>query len=244
MLRSMTDRTIVVAHGAWSAGWAWRRMRPRVAGTGATLLTPTYTGVGERSHLAHPEIGLGDHVEDMVQVLEFEDVHDAVLVGHSYGGMVATGLVSRCPERIAAVVYLDAFVPAAGQALVDLLPAGAADAMRAGADATGDGWRVPPNDLPPDTPAADVEWITPRRGPQPLRTFTEPSAAGAPVELPKAYVYCTVVGPGDVFGQFAARARHDDDWEYREIDASHSPHVTAPDALAELLAELATRLLG
>lgn len=240
----MDAPTIVVAHGAWSAGWAWARMRPLMAASGIALVTPTCTGVGERTHLAHADVDLSAHIDDMVQVLEFEDLRDVVLVGHSYGGMVATGLAARCPERIAALVYLDAFVPRAGQALVDLLGPGAADAMRSQADAVGDGWRVPPNPLPPDTSVADVEWITPRRGPQPLRTFTEALPTEPAAGLPRAYVYCTRAAPGDVFGPFAARAKDDDSWEYREIDASHSPHVTAPEALAEILRELTATLLG
>src|SRR5262245_7598278 len=169
----MNAETFVVAHGAWSAGWAWAKMRPLVAELGATLVTPTHTGLGERSHLVGPTIDLATHVQDVCQVLEYENLRDVILIGHSYGGMGATGVAGRCPARVAALVYVDAFVPTAGQSLIDLLPAEAAEAMRARADAEGDGWLVPPNPMPPDTPEDDVAWASPRRMPQPLATFTQ-----------------------------------------------------------------------
>src|SRR3989337_366328 len=96
----------VVAHGAWSAGWAWKKMRPLLRAAGHEIWTPTYTGVGERSHLATPEVALDTHINDVTSVLEFEDLTDAVLIGHSYGGMVATGVADRARERIAQLVYL------------------------------------------------------------------------------------------------------------------------------------------
>jgi pimeloyl-ACP methyl ester carboxylesterase len=239
----MNAQTFVVAHGAWSAGWAWSKMRPLVAQLGATLVTPTHTGLGERSHLVAPTTDLATHIQDVSQVLEYEDLRDVILIGHSYGGMVATGVAAGCPERVAALVYVDAFVPQAGQSLVDLLPADGAEAMRARADAEGDGWLVPPNPMPPDTPEDDVAWASPRRMPQPLATFTQPLEQAPPEEMPRAYVYCTMAGPGDVFGQFAARARQDGRWAYREIVASHNPHITVPAQLAETLDDLASVLL-
>jgi pimeloyl-ACP methyl ester carboxylesterase len=215
-------------------------MHPRLAAQGIRLVAPTYTGLGERSHLAHEGIDLSHHVTDVVQVLDYERLDDVVLLGHSYGGMVATGVADRVPERIRQVIYLDAFVPADGESLLDLLPAEAAAGTRAAAMSPhGEGWRVPPNPPPPDTSDADLAWITPRRRPQPLRTFTEQLRLAPPARpLPRSYIYCTRTGPGDVFGRFAAAAREGSDWVYREIDASHSPHITAPDALTALLVEL------
>lgn len=100
--------TFVVAHGAWSAGWVWKKMRPLMAARGHTLFTPTYTGVGERAHLAHRGINLDTHIADMLAVLEFEDLRDVILIGHSYGGMVASGVADRARGRIRHLVYLDA----------------------------------------------------------------------------------------------------------------------------------------
>jgi len=231
----------LVAHGAWSAGWAWKKMHPLMRSRGHRLVTPTYTGLGERAHLAHPGIDLDAHIDDMLAVLHYEDLTDVVLVGHSYGGMVATGVADRAPARIARLVYLDAFMPRNGEALFDLVSAEARAGMRKAANEAGDGWRIPPNPLPPDTDQTDVSWIMPRRVMQPRKTFEQPvRLAGAGERLPRIYIYCTRPSPGDVFRQFAERARSDPRWRSHEIDASHSPHVTAPAVLADLLAGLAT----
>jgi len=160
--------TFLVAHGGWSAGWGWKKMRPLLRARGHELFTPTYTGLGERVHLASPQVELETHIADILGVLQFEDLHNVVLIGHSYGGMVATGVADRAPERLAQLVYLDAFVPRDGQCLFDLLAFETRARMREAAHSVGDGWRVPPIPLPPDTSAEDVAWATPRRVMQPL----------------------------------------------------------------------------
>jgi pimeloyl-ACP methyl ester carboxylesterase len=232
--------TFVIAHGAWSAGWAWKKMRPRLAERGHELWTPTYTGQGERVHLASNEIRLDTHIEDVVKVLEFEDLRQVVLVGHSYGGMVATGVADRVPERVFRLVYLDAFVPRHGQSLFDLQAPENRNRMREAAQRAGDAMRIPPNPMPGDTSAADLAWANPRRVAQPIMTFEQPiRLTGAVEQMQRAYIYCTRPGPGDVFRQFAERARSEPGWTYREIDASHNPHITVPDVLAELLDPLA-----
>ena len=232
--------TILVAHGAWSAGWAWKKMHPLLAAHGHRLVTPTYTGLGERAHLAQRAIDLEAHIRDLLAVIEFEDLSDIVLVGHSYGGMVATGVADRVPQRIAQRVYLDAFVPRDGQALFDLISPEARSAMRKGVAERGGGWRIPPNPVPEDTSEADRAWILPRRVMQPLATFEQPlRLSGAADHLPRSYIYCMRAMPGDVFAQFAERARSEPGWRLYEIDATHSPNVTAPGMLADLLAAIA-----
>jgi pimeloyl-ACP methyl ester carboxylesterase len=232
--------TFLVAHGAWSAGWAWKKMHPLMSTAGHRLFTPTYTGLGEREHLASPSNDLETHIQDVLAVIKYEDLRDVVLVGHSYGGMVATGVVDRAGDRIAQLIYLDAFVPRNGQALVDLLPPEGRQRMQEKVKA-GDGWRVPPNPTPPDTSETDVKWIAERRLPQSFKSFEMPlQLRGADVTLPRSYVYCKRIGPVDVFRPFAERAKSEPGWRYHEIDASHSPHITAPDALATLLQAIAT----
>ena len=232
--------TFVIAHGAWSGSWVWKRMRPLMQRKGHELYTPCYTGLGERAHLARPEIDLETHIADVLGVLRCEELHGIILVGHSYGGMVATAVADRAPERLAQLVYLDAFVPRDGQCLFDLLPAETRARMREAARTVGDGWRTPPSPVPPDTSEEDVAWVTPRRVMQPLRTLEQPvHLTGAGERLPKAYIYCTRARPGDVFRQFAERARTETDWRYFEIDASHNVHITAPEALATLLDRIA-----
>jgi pimeloyl-ACP methyl ester carboxylesterase len=228
--------TFLVAHGAWSAGWCWKKMRPLLSKLGHELFTPTYTGIGERVHLAHPDVGLETHIADILGVLQFEDLRKVVLIGHSYGGMVATAVADRVPERLAQLVYLDAFVPRDGQSLFDLHPDDVRAAMREGARTAGDGWRIPPNPLPPDTSETDLAWMTPRRVMQPIKTFEQPvRLSGAGERVPTTYIYCTRTGPIDIFKPFAQWARSRASWRYMEMEASHSPHVTSPEALAALL---------
>jgi pimeloyl-ACP methyl ester carboxylesterase len=226
--------TFLVAHGAWSAGWAWKKMHPLMSASGHRLITPTYTGLGEREHLANPSNDLETHIQDILGVIEYEDLRNFVLIGHSYGGMVATGVADRAHDRIAQLVYLDAFVPRDGQALIDLIPDGR-NLMRERAR-TVDGWRVPPNPTPPDTSEVDAQWIAERRLPQSIKCFEMPvRLRNGETKLPRTYVYCQRVTGTDNFRQFAERARSEAGWRYYELDASHSPHVTAPQALLSLL---------
>jgi pimeloyl-ACP methyl ester carboxylesterase len=228
--------TIVLAHGAWSAAWAWKKMRPLFKAAGHEFFSPTYTGLGARAHLARPDIDLSTHVQDVVSVLEFEDLKDVVLLGHSYGGMVATGVADKARSRIAKVVYLDAFAPKDGQSLFDLVGPQAAENMLGKAKGEGGGWRVPAMPMPPDTAPADVSWATPRRRSQPLKSFEQKIRLQSSSEPPpRHYIYAKKSGPGDVFRQFAERAKSEAGWKYYEIDASHNPHITAPEALMTLL---------
>src|SRR5262249_39341583 len=119
---AQSNVTFLVAHGAWSAGWAWKKMHPLMSAARHRLITPTYTGLGDREHLAGPSSDLETHIQDMLAVIKYEDLRNVVLIGHSYGGMVATGVADRARERITQLIYLDAFVPKNGQSLLDLLP--------------------------------------------------------------------------------------------------------------------------
>ncbi len=233
--------TFVVAHGAWSAGWAWKKMRPLLGVNGDRLITPTYTGLGERAHLASASIDLEMHVQDVVGVLEYEDLREIVLIGHSYGGMVATGVADRTRDRIKHLVYLDAFVPNDGQSLFDLVPPEGRTRMREEAQARGGGWRISPNPIPPDTSPADEAWIVARRAPQPIACFETPlRLRNGALTLPRSFVYCARITPGDVFRQFKERAEREG-WGCYTMDASHSPHVTAPEALARVLREIVSK---
>ena len=228
--------TFLVAHGAWSAGWAWKKMRPLLRARGHDVFTPTYTGVGERVHLAHRDIDLETHIADVLGVLKCEDLRNLILVGHSYGGMVATGVADRATERLSQLVYLDAFAPRDGQSLLDLQTEEARQRVREGAKKEGDGWRIPPSPTPPDTSPEDLAWVSAHRMPQPIKTFEQKiKLAGAVDRLPRTYIYCKISRPGDVFRQFRDRASSEKGWKCIDIDASHSPNVTAPAALAGIL---------
>ncbi len=227
--------TFLVAHGAWGAGYAWRKMHPLMAAAGHRLVTPTYTGLGERGHLASPSNDLDTHIQDILAVIKYEDLQEIVLIGHSYGGMVATGVADRARDKISQLIYLDAFVPRDGEALFDLISPEARKGMRESAKA-GDGWRVPSLQIPPDTSEADRAWLAERRMAQSIKCFDTPlRLTGGEITVPRSYIYCQRATPADTFRPFANRAKSEPGWRYHEIDASHSPHVTAPEVLARLL---------
>jgi pimeloyl-ACP methyl ester carboxylesterase len=232
--------TFVVAHGAWSSAWAWKKMRPLMRAAGHELWTPSYTGLGERAHLAGPQVGLDTHIQDVVGAIEMEDLRDIVLIGHSYGGMVATGVADRVRGRIAQLIYLDAFAPRNGQSVFDLQPPEARERMRELARTVGEGWRLPPNPMPPDTPAEDVAWASGRRMPHPIKAFEQAVRLDEKVPPPpRSYIYCRRIGPFDVFRQFLERAQRESGWRHFEIDASHNPHITMPQELMALLEKIA-----
>jgi pimeloyl-ACP methyl ester carboxylesterase len=227
--------TFVLAHGAWSAAWAWRRLRPLMQASGHAFYAPTYTGLGERRHLVHEGLDLEAHIADVRAVIETEELSDITLLGHSYGGMVATGVADRVGDRISSLVYLDAFVPRDGQSVFDLLPVAAREGMEAATARDGDGWQLPPNPPPPDTSEDDQTWIARHRCNMPVGCFRQKLKLGAEPSCPRHYIYALKTSPGDPFGQFAERARSEAGWTLHELDVSHSPNITAPDLLMQTL---------
>jgi pimeloyl-ACP methyl ester carboxylesterase len=228
-------------HGGWHGGWCWKKVTPRLRAAGHAVYTPTLTGLGERAHLLRPEVGLETHIRDVLGVLEYDDLTEVVLVGHSYGGAVVTAVADRVPDRVAHLVYLDAFVPAAGQALLDLLPADRRAGLLEQARTAGEGWRVPAP--PPERygviDAADLAWVRPRLGPQSLATFTEPLRLAHPdAPPPRTYIACTGTATAATFRPFAEQARTDPAWRYRELAAGHDAMVATPHELAQLLLEV------
>jgi pimeloyl-ACP methyl ester carboxylesterase len=223
----------LVIHGAWSGGWSWRKMRPLIRAAGHELWTPTLTG------LAHPKVDLEHHVQDVIAVIETEDLRDLVLIGHSYGGMIATGVADRARERIARLIYLDAFAPDDDESLLDLISAERRASFESKIAEEGEGWRVPPIPMPPDTPAADRDWAAPRRLPQPAATFRQKlRLTGGDLTLLIDYVYCTIPNPDDGFRCFADKARTRG-WNLHELESSHNPHITMPETLTALLLQIA-----
>jgi pimeloyl-ACP methyl ester carboxylesterase len=221
----------VICHGAWGGGWSWRKMRPLLRDGGHEVFTPTYTGLGERAHLAHPMIDLETHIQDILAVIRYEDLHGIVLVGHSYGGMVATGVADRVPERLAHLVYLDAFVPEDGQSLDDLTNSTPGEPI--------EGWLRPPRPAAPDTSPEDLAWAASRRRHQPSRCFMQKlrlSQATPPV--PRTYIHCTKKQGHDNFTQFAERFGKDPAWRFQTVETSHSPNITAPELLAAALLDI------
>jgi pimeloyl-ACP methyl ester carboxylesterase len=236
--------TFVLVHGAWHGGWSWRLVADRLAAAGHRVLTPTLTGLGERSHLLSRQVSLATHVADVSAVLRFEDLHDVILVGHSYAGMVITGVAARDPGRIARLVYYDAFLPDPGQCALDLLPSHIGQHFTALAERDGEGWLIPQRPLAAlgVSDANASAWLAPRLVPQPLATYTEPLQAAPPAgELPGSFIVCT--GWAAVFTPCAEKARALG-WPIHAIDADHEALATAPDLLAGALLKTAGEEAG
>src|SRR5215207_8131279 len=167
--------TFVIVHGAWSGGHAWRGVRPLLRGAGHEVFTPALTGLGERSHLASAQVDLDTHIQDVLGVLEFEDLDQVVLVGHSSGGMVITGVADRAPQRLAQLVYLDAEVPTDGQCEFDLLPPEERAGYQQAVTTNGQGWQIPRRSLSHYQGLdAKLRWAMSRMVPQPINTLTQP----------------------------------------------------------------------
>lgn len=230
--------TFVLVHGAWHGGWCWRRVAARLRAAGHEVLTPTLTGLGDRAHLLSPTVGLDTHVEDVVRRLDVEGFEDVVLVGHSYAGLVVSGVADRRPALVRRRVYLDAFLPRDGERGIDLLPARIAGHYRSSVVDAGLGWLIPPRPLTAlgVTDPDDIGWLSARLTPHPWRTYLEPvRLTGDLDDVPGAFVEC--VDWMRVFTPFAERAEADG-FETRTIDTGHEAMVTAPDVLADLLLEL------
>lgn len=235
--------TIVLVHGSFHGGWCWDPIASDLRDAGHEVYTPTLTGMSERHHLVSPQIGLEVNVQDVVGVLEYKDLTDVVLLGHSYGGMVITGAAEHCADRIARLVYLDGFVPSDGQSCWDINPHSKArwEERTAASDST---WLCPPPD-PADryeVSAADAEWQRAGMTPIPLRTHEEriqiPEERAA--DLPRTYIDCTEY---DSFDHMARKAR-EEGFELREIETGHAPYMTAPDELTGILLDIAADVSG
>lgn len=222
-----TGTTFVLVHGAWGGGWAFRKVESLLRAKGHTVYRPSLTGQGERAHLASPDIGLSTHIQDVVNVLLFEELHDVVLMGHSYGGMVVTGVADKIPERIRRMIYVDAFVPSDGESLVSI-SGGSGDRMKQGAK---DGFLVPAWVSANQSPPKDV--------PQSLKTFTDPIVLKneAAKRLPTTYILTVDAGKDakdDGFWAQSERAKKRG-WPVLQLTADHNPQWSAPEAFAELL---------
>jgi pimeloyl-ACP methyl ester carboxylesterase len=241
--------TFVLVHPAWFGGWCWNKVTPLLRARGYDVHTPTLTGLGERAHLARPDIGLNTHIEDVANVLKYEDLSGVVLVGTSSGGMVITGVADQVPELIAHIVYLDAFVPQDGHTMLDLIPPDRRPPMEALVQNEGQGWLLPRFAPPPwekfvpeawrITDEADLRWVLPRLRPTPFGHFKEPVHCknAAAEKLPRTYIRC-VRWPNAVFDRHAEAARRTPGWRYRELATSHLPYVTHPREVADVLLEI------
>jgi pimeloyl-ACP methyl ester carboxylesterase len=222
----MEQRTFVLVHGAWHGGWCWRRVRDRLTARGHRVYTPTLTGLADRSHLLSESVNLSTHITDVVNLIRWEELMDVVLCGHSYGGMVVTGVADKMSERLAALVYLDAYVPESGQSMQDLrpreLPAGlTAPPIKA------ETFRVNERDR---------AWVDRQCTPHPTASMTEKLSLTGAFRGVRRKVYIRAAEyPNPAFDAAYARVKADPSWVAQEVPCGHDVMIDIPDALAELL---------
>lgn len=234
--------TIVIVHGGWGGGWEWTPVARRIRERGHEVFNPTLTGLGERAHLGDADTSLSDHIDDVLAVLKWEDLSDVVLCGHSYSGMVVSGVADRAVERIRLLVHLDSFAPKDAQALTDLVPREFGDALLAIAEERGDGLvPIPPDLLPAKGVLPDDErnaYIK-RLVPQSAASLTEPVRLSAALDqLPRAYVHCTGYDDSPM-GPFVERGKTEG-WAIRALDTEHDLHLLDPEGTAAVIHDLAS----
>jgi len=226
----------VLVHGAWHGGWCWRRVAPLLRDAGHEVFTPTLTGFGERAHLLSADVGPDTLVQDVVGVLQHEELTDVVLVGHSFGALVALAVAEQAPGLVRRVVLLDGLVVEAGEPGFAGLPPKSAAARRDAAEAYG-GLAFPPPGAAafglsdPD----DIAWVDRRLTPHPLRTYAEPFPLRAPLggDHPVTYICCTDPAYPAIHSAHAIARR--EGWDLQELAAGHDAMISAPEATAELL---------
>jgi pimeloyl-ACP methyl ester carboxylesterase len=219
--------TYVLVHGAWGGGWAFKEVDRLLTAQGGKVYRPTLTGQGERCHLANPGIDLSTHITDVVNLILWEDLHDVILMGHSYGGMVITGVIDRIPDRIARVVYLDALLPVDGESAEKILH------MDLSTFNIVNGGIVPPWVTDPAAPP-------PHDVPHPLQTFKEPIHLVNQAKVAKIpTTYILTVDPGrkpeqdDFYACYLrAKARG---WECLLMEGDHNVQWSHPGELADLI---------
>jgi pimeloyl-ACP methyl ester carboxylesterase len=234
--------TYVLVHGGGHGGWCYQRVARLLRAAGHEVYTPTMTGVGERAHLLSGAVDLAMHIRDIAAVLEFEGLRDVVLVGHSYGGMVITGVADRVAERVGRLVYLDAATPTNGQSLVDV--AGPIIEAVRPSGSTVDGVELVLLPAPEAgmfygvTDPADLAWMADKLTGHPWSCFAQPlelSNEQALWSIPQFHIVCTsTLATRDA--QLMAQARSEGHlWD---IDTGHDLMITEPDKVASALLEV------
>lgn len=236
--------TFVLVHGAWHGGWCWRFVSERLVARGHRVFAPTLTGQGERRHLLGAATSLDVAIADIENLIDAEELDDVVLVGHSYGGLVASGVADRKRDALRALVFLDSLLVENGQSAFDVLPRAVVDERLASVAASGQTLGIPVPDglggtgIPEDHPLAP--WVRRRLTPHPLATYRTPLSLHHPVGngLPCTYVHCA--NPSyDTLAPVRDRVRQKPGWGWETLDSGHDAMVLDPDLLVALLERLA-----
>ncbi len=235
----MSSKTFVLVHGAWHGGWCWCRVADRLRASGHIVFTPTLTGLGERAHLLHPDIDLSLHVADVLGLIKCERLNNIVLVGHSYGGFVISGVAEAVANKISSIVFLDAFIPDNGESLLDVVQPAVQDVIQDVLD-RGD-TTVPVRDAAAfKVNEKDRPWVDSLATPQPIGTMTEKIKLTGARERVATKAYIRAAGyPNVSFDKACARTKADRSWRTYEVPCGHDVMIDKPDRLAEILLEVA-----
>ncbi len=233
--------SLVLVHGGWVGGWFWERLTPLLAAAGHRVLAPSLTGHGDRAHLADPNVSLQTHIDDIVDEISAARLSDVTLIGHSYGGLVITGVAEKIPQKLARLIYLDAFVPHNGDSLASLVGSRLIAAMEYVANQNGDGWRVPlvmPLDWLGFDDAKQLDAFNRRLTPGILKVGYGTVTVGNPhaVVLPRSYIAC--LSPAMRLLEASRQRAKGPGWRFVGIDAGHAAPLTHPCELAALISEL------
>ncbi len=225
----------MLVHGAWHGGWCWSRVVERLWARGHRVYAPSLTGLGDRVHLVSGAITLTTHIDDIANIMRYEDLRDVVLCGHSYGGSVIAGVIEKVPERIASAVFLDAFVPQDGDSVFAMVPP-EQRARQLDAIASAGGLALPP------IPAAhfrvndaDQAMVNARCVPQPAGTFGERLVlTGAQARVPRRSFVRATAYPSVTFDRFRGQAAAAG-WTVYDVDCGHDVMLDDPERLVEIL---------
>lgn len=234
--------TFVLVHGAWQTASTWDLVVPRLQQGGHQVVVPQLTGLENNEVALSPAITLRTHIQDVVEVLTRDSLDHVILVGHSYAGMIITGVAEQIPDRLDRLVYVDAFIPDDGQSVLDVLPAPIVDMFRQTAASSGDGWRLPAGEAHLDMwglkPGVERDFVRSRLSDFSLRCFDEAVAlpTNAAAKLHRTFIACTSeqYPARPVFKRFGDRARNEG-WTYHELPTGHDCHVELPDAFVSRL---------
>ncbi|HLL26453.1 MAG TPA: alpha/beta hydrolase [Xanthobacteraceae bacterium] len=232
----ISARTYVLVHGAWHGGWCWRFVADQLAAGGARVFTPTLTGLGERAHLLDRSVNLSTHIEDVCGLIRAENLSGIVLAGHSYGGMVVSGVADRMPEKIRALVILDGFVPADGKAMSDYWPASLKAQWDAKAAASG-GLSIPPISAEEfGVNERLCDWVNKNCTPHPYASVNEKIRLTGGREQVATKLYIRAARQrSHAFDGFLKELQADKGWKTLSLDCGHEAMVDAPELLAETL---------
>ncbi|MBP9765238.1 alpha/beta hydrolase [Candidatus Babeliales bacterium] len=226
--------TIILVHGAFQGDWVWDKITPTLRAAGHTVYSPTLQGLGSRASELTQQTGLQDHIADVCKVIDENNASEIILLGHSYGGIVISGVAKVRTLHIKKILYLDAPIPDNNQSLLDVL---GADTAQFFYNSAHEGWRI--DSFPAQAfgldKEKDIAWAFPQHTPQSLKTFTDKVSMLQPSEMSSikiGYILCT---PGNVFTQTQALKAQKQGWDTHQIQAGHCPMITDAKAFADLL---------